>query len=264
MKLTRLLEYDRRPIKPEYDHKEDEDSDDPLLDYIEQFGGEKIGDGQYAVAVDKPGDVNTIIKHGKIKIFPDLKTFDDPYVDFVTKLMNDRRAQDNPFLPQFYSIKFKRVREDIYSYAVEMEKLEHMLPEEELTSTITVDEALAELKNRPQSQLSQMITMLSNLINLSKEELIKAADDKFYHQHYFYVSYLWAVIQDEIGRKVHGKAGSNVKITNKRFLEAIMLLKRYFHEGMSLDIHANNVMIRRTPYGPQLVITDPYEPWNFG
>jgi len=46
---------------------------------------------------------------------------------------------------------------------------------------------------------------------------------------------------------------------DEQLIDAIKKLQDYMNKYWAeLDLHQNNVMIRRTPYGPQLVFTDPF------
>lgn len=53
-------------------------------------------------------------------------------------------------------------------------------------------------------------------------------------------------------------------IEDEQFLEAVQITRKMFEflngkrPRVRLDLHVNNMMVRRTPYGPQLVITDPF------
>lgn len=49
------------------------------------------------------------------------------------------------------------------------------------------------------------------------------------------------------------------EIKNSKFKEALLFINELAEENkLSLDLHANNFMIRPTSHGPQLVITDPF------
>lgn len=53
--------------------------------------------------------------------------------------------------------------------------------------------------------------------------------------------------------------GLKQKSNNPHFIEAVNILEPLFKKFIS-DLHKNNMMVRLTSSGPQLVITDPFEP----
>jgi hypothetical protein len=49
-----------------------------------------------------------------------------------------------------------------------------------------------------------------------------------------------------------------VHIEDKHLIEALKMLQQMHRQRFSLDLHTNNVLFRRTPYGVQPVFTDPF------
>ena len=261
MKLKSLLEYDkpefsvsRRDVK---DYKE-------IDDYVKAHGGKKLGSGVFAVVYDKSDAVQTVIKRG-VTGFKDGR-FGDGYLTFILELMKDSRASDNHFLPQIFSVKIDCsnyvMGSTLCKYIVEMEKLEAIEKFYD-SKEFELDRVLSAINSDPQSHFSQVILMLSKLTNAKPESLIKyvvgkvkEANDIDGDNRKVGLYEIWTVIEKLIHKMIINRPPGGIKITDKRLLEAIELLKKY--QDRALDLHMENVMLRRSPYGLQLVISDPF------
>ena len=268
MKLKRLLEYDKSPVTMNVDKTSDEDKKfSKISDYIKKHRGDELGVGYFAIVYDKPGSVNTVIKTGDSDFMNG--RFYDPYLDFIIKLMENPRAYNNPFLPQIFSIKLDCVSYegkgydafDDCKYVIEMEKLEPLDPTDD--QTWHKEKIRNNLVNDQNDSISQIILMLSRLTNLTPEEYLDRVFSVFDTHMKIGVRHIWKGVMERLfhpymttpSREM--KTKEPVYITNKQLLEAIRLLSRH-GKGLDIDMHYNNVMIRRSRYGLQLVITDPF------
>jgi hypothetical protein len=241
MKITDILiEYDRPA----------DISDEPLKNYMKLLNGDirHIGSGYYAVVFEKPENPeNTVTKTGKGTVRRDAYgEFTDAYVDFVMNLQKNPRAQDNPFFPQVYEIKFYPDEEEkgSFRYSMELEKLKPFKSYDYYETTV-LKKALEHLENEPMSQFTQFVGMLKRIAKFDTEELFRETLESYGGIEFEYV--LTHFLQNFVELRVYPpktpQAADAVKIIHQ--------------SGGNFDLHARNVMYRRTPYGPQLVFTDP-------
>jgi hypothetical protein len=154
------------------------------------------------------------------------KTDTDGFRVFISALAEDKEMQSNPYFPRFRMIR-KFEKGDEHSYTARMERLFPLdsLETEDLYSIIERiydDETAAYLYDRaslPHLYFKQVATIVSNTVEKGWH-LEKVSDPLFTEA----ADWLY-----ELGQK----------------------------EGFYIDLHFNNMMVRRTPYGSQLVISDP-------
>jgi hypothetical protein len=95
---------------------------------------------------------------------------------------------------------------------------------------------------------------LQPIDSLSKEELEALVDASFNAP-----VYKLAKITQYLRVAVDRPEDRDRIIKSESLAEACKILTKIAREGdFILDIHAGNFMVRRTPYGPQLVISDPF------
>jgi len=223
-------------FKPEYT----QDADTGL----ELDDTEELGSGVFATAFatrTEPGTVRKIVRA------QDKDRFErDAYFKYVQLLAKHDRFLKNPYFPKIYDIQVKTYEKDTrdyYTYAVDMERLDHW-------KSLGEEEALALGKR-----------MFYDYERLAKERIKQSKDMPNPHN-----EALMEFIRKDIF-KVWGdpsKIGSHKTMFKdpdlKKAVMLIVTLKNAF-EGMDksifFDIHTGNIMVRRTPGGAQLVITDP-------
>lgn len=105
---------------------------------------------------------------------------------------------------------------------------------------------------------SYNIEKLSTPDNFSTEALIAMCKTLFHNVPDLYdVDDIQEFYADQIGDALQSENYSNIKNTKlKQALELIVKIKNST-DGFSYDTSLNNFMFRGTPYGPQLVLTDP-------
>lgn len=207
-----------------------------------------IGTGDFArVEKHKNLPPNTVVKYGNSHGNAE----DDGYVNWLNQVTKDKRAASNPYLPRIYKVQF--VDDD--QFIVFMEELEDF-------DTLSNAE-LAAIGRRAFGN----IEMLKTLIDFAPKHMVEFYQDNI-------VKY--GRIKDEDFRTLR------LKTNEEEFIKAAFpkLLENIIHDVVdpnivkdpqlkealqyvadaprgSLDLHLGNVMVRRGPYGAQLVITDP-------
>lgn len=132
---------------------------------------------------------------------------------------------NNPFIPKVYDIRVVKNRNNKYDYHITMEKLHGTLAEAGLDPQQLSALVNQVLENYDGPEMTMPI--LSNVIKHGAED-----------------------ISVRIGGKEYNYTST--------FLDAIdLVLDTILSTGSELDLHANNVMLRLTSVGMQLVITDP-------
>lgn len=100
------------------------------------------------------------------------------------------------------------------------------------------------------------IEKLIKLESLSREELVALTNSHFNPE---LVTADPFFIATTVSDAVTYPAQLNMKVKMESLKEALQIISDIRkEERRHLDIHANNLMVRRTPYGPQLVIADPF------
>lgn len=184
----------------------------------------QIGSGYFATAhshKDEPGTVRKVVK-GTID---GLKH--DAYFKYLIMLAKKGRMEENPYFPKVYNIELYRTRTGRFVYAVDMERLHHLdsTSPEDLTALkkrmfhSAADTFQQRLRIKEQTPRNQIIFLINDvLVGRLPETLIKDS----YLRH------------------------------------AIKLLKQMVTtKGTEPDIHDENIMLRKSPFGSQLVFSDP-------
>lgn len=186
---------------------------------------QKLGSGEmtglYSKVKDKGGDPHVVKKRSKDHVMA--KT--DPYWFFIDYII-DNDLMDNPYFPKIYK---KRRIEDVEGkkmYSLEMEKLFplHNLSEKEIIAIAS--------RIFSKSFINGELKELSNNI----------------HESFFMA--MRGLMNDTIDID---------EVKDKNLIEAIktvQLLDKRLNRR-SIDISGNNIMVRRSPVGSQIVITDP-------
>jgi len=187
----------------------------------ERHGYEQLGRGVEAVVVkDKIGP-------GVIKVLGnDLEIRKDPYMQYI--LMSRRYANENPYLPRVESIqKFadpntSSMWKPRSYYVIKLEKLAPL-----------------------QSLSSEEAAFIFNTIFGTNLEL--TTDTNLITMLYWAFEGAGPLMAPELK-----------PIVDRRLLAVKHLIEKIVSTtNASMDMHKGNVMIRRTPYGAQLVVTDP-------
>lgn len=101
---------------------------------------------------------------------------------------------------------------------------------------------------------SYTIEVLEKLSSISKEEFEALAERCFFRP-----VYDADALAERVSEACESAYGRKSYIKMETLLEACEIVERFSHESdFQLDLHEGNLMVRRTPMGLQLVISDPF------
>jgi len=199
---------------------------------------ETLGSGAFATAYRHKDNPYEITKGSKASKKPDgFKTFYDA-------LSKNEDAQSNPYFPRFRAMSKYHGENDRQSYIARMEPLEPY-------------------KNLSEKEREMLVNKIFNehgtdVINHYWEEEHRDRDHPRGRGQYFAgEKFAWAIRaaleNDTWGDELRWT------IEDKKFEQAIEFLQEAAEKyEFDLDMHWNNLMVRRTSLGPQLVFNDPF------
>lgn len=210
-----------------------------------QKNQEEIGSGMFATAFSTPEEPGTVRKI--VGPIDDLKK--DAYFKYIEIMAKNDRMSANPYFPKIFDIQVRRFyRKDFtgkvnlgvkYMYAVDMERLLRF-------DSLSQEEARV-LGNK----------MFNDFERQTKPIRYKAGSgDRSEPRNYFegLESMITIVLDDWFRSRL------TTAIKDSRFKQAVMLImKLEKDDNIAMDIHSENIMLRRGPGGPQIVITDPVQ-----
>ena len=210
-----------KPIKQVNSGKEDDD-------------GESSGlwASTYATP-DEPGTAHKIIRSAV-----NLKS--DAYFKYVSALAKNDRITSNPYFPKIYNVTVKQDEKGLSRYAVEMEALLDF-------STLSVEE-MQMLGDRMFFNFEPMLKHYRARMTELGVKDAKLTDHK--------------TLQFALLKALENLFTYNTKaityIKDPKLKAAMLILSSLVKKDrVAPDIHDGNLMIRRGPGGPQIVITDP-------
>jgi len=166
----------------------------------------------------------------KRSIKPRGNLMSDGYYAFISDLIEFyKRHGPNPYLPRIYNI--------------------HHVEDSEGEKIYTADiERLFELDTLTKKDIESIFYRM-----FGQEYEDKGADDDFEM-----ASMMEAVITAlrnavELNEYTFGK----LQISDEQLIKALRFIRNVAEEGYWIDVRLPNIMVRRTPHGPQLVLTDP-------
>ena len=236
MKLFELIGISGKDIDKSMSDIENTDFDEyhQLKVFLKQHGidGQEIGDGLYSVVISDDDDPGTVkkVSYGSFGQGYTLESLlKDGYFNYLISMAENNRMDWNPYLPKIYSIKFFKSKDDLIAFTLEMERLYSIydLSVEEIAfiGDKIFDDFSARLERQEVHGVNGWLDSLIRYIEYSTQ-----------------------------GR---GHA-YGIKIIDSRFRHAMSIVSKLRRSNKgAIDIHHGNVMVRRTRYGPQLVITDP-------
>ncbi|TFG99672.1 hypothetical protein E4H12_01875 [Candidatus Thorarchaeota archaeon] len=189
-----------------------------------------LGSGAYGTAYNLPRKTNTVVKIGNVE---GNRVGTDGYLTFIkfVKAAQDE-GQSNPYLPQIHDVKMLKDRIGRVFYKVRMEKLDPLPYFSEKQEDLwpiwqkilhTDQEGAMEYVSKHRSVAHPMLSLLQ-------------------------------LINDGI----ENPRSPKMKQIDPQLKAAMILINKAMHASKTeTDIGPHNVMIRRTPYGPQLVVLDP-------
>jgi len=246
-------------IKDEPDESElnDEDrtgfEDNRIRNALSRIFGdnlEKLGAGNFSVVFSSPENSAEVIKVSNKVI--DVK--DDGYLHYINKIGKEIEENQNPYLPRVYDLEIYRGEEILpisgqpisrYHYTLKLERL-HMFESKDYNAELYGDDS----DNDPYSIANQLRIMVEKIYTEDGLGVFKERYNVTFN----------AFVRD-LRKAITIEDFSIIK--DKNLIRAIRVLREAGGAlesavGMALyDIYQQNIMFRRTPYGLQLVITDP-------
>ena len=177
----------------------------------------RLGSGYFSVVGVSDDSPQDVVK---VNMYGDLK---DGYNAFVKALIDNERARNSVLFPRIRSVRELKTPEDEYPrLLVRMERLEPLF-------------------NLGIEELRHMVARYTS----AKVEDLEYNNDKFDMINLFV----------DI---IRGDSLVSAKVTDTKLKNAIQWLQEIAQEEkFFFDLHSENMMVRRTPYGPQLVLSDP-------
>jgi len=206
------------------------------------------------------GDANTVVKEIGNYEKPD----NDPHYHYIDMVMSH---QDNPFFPKIYSAKVYEV--------VGVEG--NMYNNDEATMVVQMEKLTSFDSTKTQHLLPQLLKQFGISINDmdDNEAFINAANMSDVERSHNANQAQGADANDNLGKILSTKfrtAGGRQELmnstTNPQLRQALSLthdiiekLKHDKERPTTGDLHHENIMVRLTSHGPQLVIVDPITAW---
>ena len=191
-------------------------------------GAERLGRGSYAAAYSNP------------KRTPqDVRKVSDPQFEsnidgfyFYMQALKDHPDNTNPYFPRIREMKvYTDPEKEKLTYSVQMERLDDM---RKLKHKTSFESILRRLYGDNMDNAKQFLDGMSN--HPYGEPLL---------------SIVIAAVKQEMNPLYE-------LIVDKNFLRATKFIKQTSEKmHLGLDLHDENIMVRHSPYGPQLVFTDP-------
>ena len=225
MKIHEILEYDETDVrirrrKPSFDYDSMKDRQEREYDK-----GQGQGHGWYSGGQTNPRDPHEFIKKPHLTTLLDQDAY-YRYVQEIKKLK--REGYHNPFFPQVYNVD---ITQDPKGNQRPRYRIEKLQPGERYP-----EEALIGLYER-----------------LFKKEFDMKTIDSYSNKPWA----IWSEIADQCNRAVERSNYTNIK--DDQLEEALLLIDRIVQENpeWNVDLHVNNIRIRGSSQGPQLVLMDP-------
>lgn len=181
---------------------------------------DSIGKGRYSTVRNDPKDPHMVIK--KTKFDKDKTAYHnkDVYPQFIEALINSDQKM-NPYFPRVYGMKSYNDKSDDKLHKFNIERLEDL------------------------RQLSA--EEMDHIIGLIMDDDVRKA---------------WKIDNERMLAwficEAIKKNSVRKEIKDRNLYNALTFLSKFLKKNWYLDLHSENMMFRRTPYGPQLVITDPF------
>ena len=207
----------------------------------------RIGGGGYADAYASEKDPGGIDKVAKPSEITSLAA--DAYYQFLDMIAHNERIAKNPFFPRVYKLETFRDKAGKYTYNVNMEKLAGL-------SSLSTEEA-TRIGRELFTDFDTVVKQQKKEFRLPKTRPTGDANDT---ENRTKMSHLTAVmgLADCFNEALFSSTPPT-NITNSHLRQAITLLRKILasNSKFSPDLHHGNLMVRRGPFAPQIVITDP-------
>jgi len=204
----------------------------------ERIGSTDARFGRVYVNPEEPGTATKIVR--KVE---DIHS--DAYFKYISALAKNDRITNNPFFPRIYKVRVVKDKQGKDLYSVEMERLQDF-------DTLSAEEC---------NMLGQKLFF--NYAGFERDMLARKKEITP-TQHRDEVSLedrgdAGFVLLKAIGKCLENPEQVATYIKDPKLKAALVILQGMLKRDVGLvpDIHSGNIMVRRGPGGPQLVITDP-------
>lgn len=180
---------------------------------------------------------------------------EDGYYQYLDMLSKNERISNNPFFPRIYDLKTFKGKDSKYTYSVNMEKLQPM-------DTLSLEEVLMLGRNLFtdfDASMKQYRAEIYPDLKTPKRTDSEAENERL--QHWYQGSMRNAAVDClahmfDVAMDYNSGVATNVK--NSHLKQAMMLIRKTVQSNQFVsDIHRDNIMVRRGPTAPQIVVTDP-------
>lgn len=175
--------------------------------------------------------------HEVMKFSTGINAYRDGYLDYIQEIAHDKSIQDNPWVPRILKLRVhKNKHDEVDDFSVRLEALQSV-------NTLEIDEVFA---------------ILDRVFTSEYVEQTKMYHKRWDPRHQLYATRdalilaIWTCIKSLDSERI---------VKDEHFLEFIKWHERVFAEhdtDHSFDPGMSNLMVRRSPYGSQIVITDPW------
>ena len=223
---------------------------------------EHLGSGAFAHAHSSKSEPGTAVKVAKP--MKDLES--DGYFLYISALSQHKEGTNNRYFPVIYNVD---VYEDPnsgefnpkYTYSVDMERLQSF-------PTLSTEELLVvgnHIFNNFESMIADNNESSRELVRLNRRRATPKTDirvkrnrDGEYSETY-HIACQDAILTGVSAALRTRRSTPATFIKDPEFKRALIVLRSLFKSNKNIvsDIHLGNIMVRRGPFIPQLVLTDP-------
>jgi len=194
---------------------------------------EVLGTGAFASAYRHKDNPQDITKGSKATKVP------DGWQALFTALSKDKEAQANPYFPRFRSINKFKGKGEMYG--------------DDRESYVAKVEALEPYSNLSKEEREMLMSKIFNEHGIDVAKHYIEEPRAFNKPGWFLAAAVRACLEGDTWEDE-----LRWQIEDEKFKEAIEFLQKVAdEENYEFDLHSNNLMVRRTSVGPQLVLNDP-------
>jgi hypothetical protein len=198
------------------------------------FGTDRVGsrgEGAFGIVYQ---DINN--PHEVMKFSTGTQAYRDGYLDYIQEIANDESIQDNPWVPRILKIRIHNDEDgEVVDFTVRLEALETF-------DSVGVDE---------------LIAIAERVFTEKYVEYMKVKNQRWDPRHY--AASIYRAVVYKIWHCI--KYEELEDIQDEHFIEFINWHSKVYRKHSthhSFDASPGNMMVRRSPYGFQPVITDPW------
>lgn len=171
----------------------------------------------------------------------------DAYYKYLKLITTNDRMSSNPYFPKIFDLKTFKGNDGRYTYEVNMEKLHRL-------TTLSLEEVKMigdNLFTNYRAVVKDSIEALApGGIETEDKEMIKQITKRGHLE----------ALSNCIQGAIENQSEPATYIKDQKLKQAVMLIRglvKKTHPHMINDAHVGNIMVRRGPFTPQLVLTDP-------